>query len=84
MEPVFAKHPEMIAVMERLVEPERMLAFRVAWVDDSGKQQVWWPRTQDLWCAQGASDVRRRHARIFWWRNRLMRFGVRVRGMGRG
>ena len=40
MEPVFAKHPEMVEVMERLVEPERMIAFRVAWVDDSGKQQV--------------------------------------------
>ena len=40
MEPVFAKHPEMIEVMERLVEPERMIAFRVAWVDDKGKQQV--------------------------------------------
>ena len=40
MEPVFAKHPEMIDVMERLVEPERMVAFRVAWVDDKGKQQA--------------------------------------------
>ena len=40
MEPVFEKHPEMIEVMERLVEPERMIAFRVAWVDDAGKQQV--------------------------------------------
>ena len=24
----------------RLVEPERMIQFRVAWVDDKGKQQV--------------------------------------------
>ena len=40
MEPVFAKHPELIPVMERLVEPERMIAFRVAWVDDKGKQQA--------------------------------------------
>jgi len=40
MEPVFEKHPEMVEVMERLVEPERMIAFRVAWVDDDGKQQV--------------------------------------------
>lgn len=40
MEPVFAKHPEMIDVVERLVEPERMIAFRVAWVDDAGKQHV--------------------------------------------
>ena len=40
MEPVFAKHPEMIDVVERLVEPERMIAFRVAWIDDAGKQHV--------------------------------------------
>lgn len=26
--------------MARLVEPERMIAFRVAWVDDKGAQQV--------------------------------------------
>lgn len=26
--------------MARLVEPERMVAFRVAWVDDKGVQQV--------------------------------------------
>ncbi len=40
MEPVFEKHPEMVEVMERLVEPERMIAFRVAWVDDGSKQQA--------------------------------------------
>ena len=29
-----------IGIMERLIEPERMVAFRVAWVDDAGKQQA--------------------------------------------
>jgi glutamate dehydrogenase/leucine dehydrogenase len=29
-----------IKVMARMAEPERMVAFRVAWVDDKGEQQV--------------------------------------------
>lgn len=42
LEPVVAKHPEYEAngVLERLVEPERVVKFRVAWVDDSGAVQV--------------------------------------------
>ncbi|RBP97767.1 NADP-specific glutamate dehydrogenase [Bifidobacterium aemilianum] len=42
LEPVVAKHPEYEAngVLERLVEPERVVKFRVAWVDDEGKTQV--------------------------------------------
>jgi len=40
--PVFDKHPEIIegGLLERIVEPERQLMFRVPWVDDSGKVQV--------------------------------------------
>ncbi|OMJ22763.1 NADP-specific glutamate dehydrogenase [Smittium culicis] len=38
--PVFAKDPKYIEAFERLVEPERQIAFRVPWVDDSGKVQV--------------------------------------------
>ncbi|BBH23196.1 glutamate dehydrogenase [Paenibacillus baekrokdamisoli] len=40
--PVFAKHPQYIkhGILERLVEPERMVTFRIPWVDDSGKIQV--------------------------------------------
>ena len=36
------KHPEYEAngVLERIVEPERFIQFRVAWVDDAGKVQV--------------------------------------------
>lgn len=36
--PVVRKHPEYMnaAIMERLVEPERQLIFRVPWVDDAG------------------------------------------------
>ena len=42
LEPVIEKHPEYEAagLMERLVEPERAVQFRVAWQDDNGKTQV--------------------------------------------
>ena len=42
LEPVVAKHPEYekAGVLERIVEPERAIKFRVAWVDDEGKVQV--------------------------------------------
>ncbi len=40
--PVFEKHPEYEAagIIDRIVEPERIVSFRVAWTDDSGKVQV--------------------------------------------
>jgi glutamate dehydrogenase (NADP+) len=34
--PAYAEH----ALLERLVEPERVIQFRVAWVDDQGRTQV--------------------------------------------
>ena len=39
---VLEKHPEYIelGIVERLVEPERQIIFRVPWVDDAGKVQV--------------------------------------------
>jgi len=42
IEPALATHPELIEkqVLERIVEPERQVMFRVAWVDDNGKIQV--------------------------------------------
>ena len=42
IEPVFAKHPEYEAagVLQRFVEPERLVKFRVAWADDNGDVQV--------------------------------------------
>ncbi len=42
LEPVLAQHPEIeeAGVLERIVEPERLLTFRVPWVDDQGKVQV--------------------------------------------
>ena len=42
LEPVIDRHPEYqnMALLERLVEPERAIVFRVPWVDDSGKTQV--------------------------------------------
>jgi glutamate dehydrogenase (NADP+) len=40
--PVFAKHPKYMegGILERLVEPERIITFRVPWVDDHGKVKV--------------------------------------------
>ena len=40
--PVFEKHPEYekAALLERIVEPERQIMFRVPWVDDNGNVQV--------------------------------------------
>jgi glutamate dehydrogenase (NADP+) len=40
--PVLERHPEYVdaGVLERLVEPERQVIFRVPWVDDHGKLQV--------------------------------------------
>ncbi|MBP3435521.1 MAG: NADP-specific glutamate dehydrogenase, partial [Clostridia bacterium] len=40
--PVVAKHPEYEAagLLERIVEPERVIMFRVSWTDDAGKVQV--------------------------------------------
>ncbi|MGN0293296.1 MAG: NADP-specific glutamate dehydrogenase, partial [Lachnospiraceae bacterium] len=29
-----------LGILERLVEPERIISFRVPWVDDQGKVQV--------------------------------------------
>lgn len=42
LEPVFEKHPEYqkAGILERIVEPERQIIFRVPWVDDAGKVQV--------------------------------------------
>ena len=42
LEPVVEARPEIQAngIIERLVEPERVIMFRVPWVDDSGKVQV--------------------------------------------
>ncbi|MCF0197665.1 MAG: glutamate dehydrogenase, partial [Bacteroidaceae bacterium] len=39
---VYDQHPEFErkALLERLVEPERIVTFRVPWVDDKGKVQV--------------------------------------------
>ncbi len=40
--PVLERHPEYrnAKVLERMVEPERVLMFRVPWVDDEGEVQV--------------------------------------------
>ncbi|MCF2143665.1 MAG: NADP-specific glutamate dehydrogenase [Candidatus Heimdallarchaeota archaeon] len=42
IEPALEQHPEFVKarIVERLVEPERLIHFRVAWVDDKGEVQV--------------------------------------------
>ncbi len=40
--PVVERNPKLISegIIDRIVEPERMIMFRVTWVDDKGKVQV--------------------------------------------
>jgi len=42
LQPYVARHPELEAngILERLVEPDRMVSFRVTWTDDEGKVHV--------------------------------------------
>ena len=42
LDPVIAKHPHYAenALLERIVEPERQIMFRVPWVDDAGEVHV--------------------------------------------
>lgn len=42
LKPVLDKHPEYKEnrILERLIEPERQIIFRVPWLDDNGQIQV--------------------------------------------
>lgn len=42
LRPVFLQHPEFIhnGILERITEPDRVITFRVAWEDDTGKVHV--------------------------------------------
>jgi len=42
LKPVIDAHPEYqkLAILERLIEPERVIMFKVPWVDDQGQVQV--------------------------------------------
>ena len=42
LEGVLVKHPEYMkeSILERIVEPERQIMFRVPWVDDNGNVQI--------------------------------------------
>ena len=42
LEKVIEQHPEYVEdnLLERMVEPDRLITFRIAWVDDAGKTQV--------------------------------------------
>ncbi len=42
LEPVLARHPKYreAKILERIIEPERVIMFRVPWVDDKGEVQI--------------------------------------------
>ena len=42
LEKVVEEHPEYVKadLLSRMAEPERMISFRVAWVDDNGNTQI--------------------------------------------
>jgi len=40
LEPLFAKYPQYIRVLPAICEPERIIQFRVPWVDDKGQTQI--------------------------------------------
>ncbi len=42
LEPVIEKHPEYkeAKILDRIIEPERVIMFRVPWIDDKGQVQV--------------------------------------------
>ena len=42
IEPVIEENPKLkdLALLERIIEPERIIMFRVPWIDDMGKIQV--------------------------------------------
>jgi len=42
LSPVFERHPEYrkAKIMERMVEPERVILFRVPWMDDQGEFHI--------------------------------------------
>ena len=42
LEPVIEQRPDIVkaGIVERMVEPERTIVFRVSWVDDNGNVQV--------------------------------------------
>jgi glutamate dehydrogenase (NADP+) len=42
LKPVIEKHPEFVeaGLLNRIVEPERQVMFRVPWLDDQGRIQM--------------------------------------------
>jgi hypothetical protein len=40
IEPLLKKDESLVPIAERMLEPERVIQFRIAWVDDAGKQHI--------------------------------------------
>ena len=59
LEPMVERHPEMeqAGLLERFVEPERVVSFRVPWTDDSGKVQISWTGFRTAGALSGAPNT---------------------------
>jgi glutamate dehydrogenase (NADP+) len=64
LEPVLQKHPEYVKarIVERVVEPERQIIFRIPWQDDKGQPNASPMSTADLESSSTALLVRTRAA----------------------
>ncbi|KAL4435476.1 hypothetical protein ABPG77_006238 [Micractinium sp. CCAP 211/92] len=40
LEPVFDRRPELLPIFKQVAEPERIISFRVTWMDDAGNLQI--------------------------------------------
>eukprot|EP01083_Nonionella_stella_P314107 1130362_1 len=40
LDPLFSKYPKYISVLSAICEPERIIQFRVPWLNDKGKMQI--------------------------------------------
>ncbi len=38
--PVLEAHPKLVSVLETMSEPDRVISFRVSWIDDKGQRRV--------------------------------------------
>ena len=40
LQPVFEKRPDYLPIFKQIAEPERVIQFRVTWMDDLARMQV--------------------------------------------